>query len=159
MKRREAEPRLDDILRLHRGGKTRRVSRLKLETIEQLRQVYTPGVARVSKMIEADPALAYDYTSIGDTVAVITNGTAVLGLGDIGVLGAMPVMEGKSVIFMEMVDIAAVPLLFEFKRAGLSSTGKVLGAFVPTGIRSAYTTQLEQAGFKFDAKMFARAEK
>jgi len=113
VKRREAEPQLDDILRLHRGGKTRMVSRLKLETIEQLRQVYTPGVARVSKMIEADPSLVYDYTSIGDTVAVITNGTAVLGLGDIGVLGAMPVMEGKSVIFMEMVDIAAVPLLVQ----------------------------------------------
>ena len=59
-------------------------------------------------------------------------------------------MEGEMIMMQD---------LFEFKRAGLSSTGKVLGAFVPTGIRSAYTTQLEQAGFKFDAKMFARAEK
>ncbi len=89
------------------------VSRVHLETLAQLRQVYTPGVARVCKMVEADPALLYDYTSIGDTIAVVTNGTAVLGLGDIGVAGAMPVMEGKCVIFMEMVDIAAVPILVD----------------------------------------------
>ncbi len=113
VKRREAEPQLEDILQLHQGGKTRMVSRVHLETLAQLRQVYTPGVAKVSKMIEADPALLYDYTSIGDTIAVVTNGTAVLGLGDIGVAGAMPVMEGKCVIFMEMVDIAAVPILVD----------------------------------------------
>jgi len=67
----------------------------------------------VSKLIEADPDLVYAYTSIGDTVAVVTNGTAVLGLGDIGVRAAMPVMEGKAVILMEMVDISAVPLLVD----------------------------------------------
>jgi malate dehydrogenase (oxaloacetate-decarboxylating) len=67
----------------------------------------------VSKLIEADPDKVYDYTSVGDTVAVISNGTAVLGLGDVGVRAAMPVMEGKSVILMEMVDIAAVPLLVD----------------------------------------------
>jgi malate dehydrogenase (oxaloacetate-decarboxylating) len=111
--RRESEPRLDDILRLHDGGKTRMVSRIKLQSVEQLRQIYTPGVAEVSKIIEAEPARLYDYTSVGDTVAVVTNGTAVLGLGDVGVRAAMPVMEGKSVILMEMVDIAAVPLLVD----------------------------------------------
>jgi len=114
---REAEPELDDILRLHVGGKTRMVSRLKLDTVERLRQVYTPGVAEVSRIIESDPERVYDYTSIGDTIAVITNGTAVLGLGDVGVRAAMPVMEGKSVILMEMVDIAAVPLLVETREA------------------------------------------
>jgi malate dehydrogenase (oxaloacetate-decarboxylating) len=88
-------------------------SRVKLQTVEQLRQIYTPGVARVSKIIEADPERLYDCTSVGDTVAVVTNGTAVLGLGDVGVRAAMPVMEGKCVIFMEMVDIAAVPLLVD----------------------------------------------
>jgi malate dehydrogenase (oxaloacetate-decarboxylating) len=113
VKPREPEPQLDDILQLHRGGKTRMVSRIKLRTLEQLRQIYTPGVARVSKIIEAEPAKLYDYTSVGDTVAVVTNGTAVLGLGDVGVRAAMPVMEGKSVILMEMVDIAAVPLLVD----------------------------------------------
>ena len=113
MRRRESEPQLEDILALHQGGKTRMTSRMKLETLEQLRQVYTPGVAEVSKIIEADPEKVYDYTSIGDTVAVISNGTAVLGLGDVGVKAAMPVMEGKAVILMEMVDMAAVPLLVD----------------------------------------------
>lgn len=117
MKRREAEPQLDDILSLHRGGKTRMTSRMRLQTVEQLRMIYTPGVAQVSKLIEADPARLYEYTSVGDTVAVITNGTAVLGLGDVGVRAAMPVMEGKSVIFMEMADIAAVPLLVDTRDA------------------------------------------
>jgi malate dehydrogenase (oxaloacetate-decarboxylating) len=110
---RETEPQLEAILQLHRGGKTRMVSRVKLDTVQRLRQVYTPGVAQVSKLIEADPDKVYDYTSVGDTVAVISNGTAVLGLGDVGVRAAMPVMEGKSVILMEMVDIAAVPLLVD----------------------------------------------
>lgn len=89
------------------------VSRIELTSVEQLRQIYTPGVAQVSKIIEADPERLYDYTSVGDTVAVVTNGTAVLGLGNVGVRAAMPVMEGKCVILMEMVDIAAVPLLVE----------------------------------------------
>jgi malate dehydrogenase (oxaloacetate-decarboxylating) len=113
MRPREPEPQLADILALHQGGKTRMTSRMRLQTVQQLRQVYTPGVAQVSKLIEADPDKLFDYTSVGDTVAVITNGTAVLGLGDVGVKAAMPVMEGKSVIFMEMVDIAAVPLLVD----------------------------------------------
>jgi len=111
--RKESEPRLEDILRVHKGGKIRMVSRLRLETVEQLRQVYTPGVARVCKLIQEDTALLYEYTSIGDTIAIVTNGTAVLGLGDIGVVPAMPVMEGKSVILGEMVGVATVPLLVD----------------------------------------------
>jgi malate dehydrogenase (oxaloacetate-decarboxylating) len=110
---RETDPELEDILKLHAGGKTRMTSRMRLETVQQLRTIYTPGVAQVSKLIEADAEKVYDYTSVGDTVAVVTNGTAVLGLGDVGVRAAMPVMEGKSVILMEMVDIAAVPLLVD----------------------------------------------
>ncbi|MFO7958880.1 MAG: malic enzyme-like NAD(P)-binding protein [Candidatus Brocadiia bacterium] len=113
MRPRETEPELDDILRLHVGGKTRMTSRLSIDTVERLRQIYTPGVAEVSRIIEAEPKKVYDYTSVGDTVAVVTNGTAVLGLGDVGVRAAMPVMEGKAVILMEMVDIAAVPLLVD----------------------------------------------
>ncbi|MFW6189093.1 MAG: NAD(P)-dependent malic enzyme [Planctomycetota bacterium] len=113
MKHRESEPELEDILRLHRGGKTRMVSRIQLETVEQLRRIYTPGVAEVSRIIEQNPDRLFDLTSVGDTVAVLTNGTAVLGLGDVGVRAAMPVMEGKSVILMEMVDIASVPLLVD----------------------------------------------
>jgi malate dehydrogenase (oxaloacetate-decarboxylating) len=89
------------------------VSRCELNTVSDLRKIYTPGVAKVSRLIESDPAEAYSYTSIGDTVAVITNGTAVLGLGDVGVRAAMPVMEGKAVILMDMVDISAIPLLLD----------------------------------------------
>jgi malate dehydrogenase (oxaloacetate-decarboxylating) len=88
-------------------------SRLRLETVEQLRQVYTPGVARICQIVQEDPAKLYDYTSIGDTIAIVTNGTAVLGLGDIGVRAAMPVMEGKSVILGEMVGVATVPVLVD----------------------------------------------
>jgi len=110
---RETDPQLEDVLPLHVGGKTRMVSRVRLKTVADLRRIYTPGVALVSKMIEAEPEQIYRYTSIGGTVAVITNGTAVLGLGDVGVHAAMPVMEGKAVILMEMVDISAVPLLLD----------------------------------------------
>ena len=110
---RETDPQLDDVLPLHVGGKTRMVSRCKLKTVADLRRIYTPGVALVSKLIEAEPDKLYEYTAIGDTVTVISNGTAVLGLGDVGVRASMPVMEGKCVILMEMVDISAVPLLVD----------------------------------------------
>lgn len=108
---RERDPELEEILPLHEKGKTRMVSCCELNTTADLRKIYTPGVAKVSRLIEEDPQQAYNYTSIGETVAVITNGTAVLGLGDVGVRAAMPVMEGKAVILMDMVDISAIPLL------------------------------------------------
>jgi len=130
VKRREPEPQVDDILRLHRGGKTRMTSRLRLDTVQRLRQIYTPGVAEVSRIIEADPDKLYDYTSVADTVAVVTNGTAVLGLGDVGVRAAMPVMEGKCVILMEMVDIAAVPLLVDSHDA--AQVIEAVAAIAPT---------------------------
>ena len=116
-KKRESDPQLEDVLPLHVGGKTMMISRVKMRTVADLRRIYTPGVALVSKMIEADPDRLYDYTSIGETVAVITNGTAVLGLGDVGVRAAMLIMEGKAVILMEMVDISAVPLLLDTHEA------------------------------------------
>ncbi len=109
----ETDPRLEDVLPLHVRGKTRMVSRVSIKSVADLRRIYTPGVALVSKLIEAEPDRLYDYTSIGDTVAVVTNGTAVLGLGDVGVRAAMPVMEGKAVILMQMVDVGAVPLLVD----------------------------------------------
>ena len=130
VRHREVDPELEDILKLHVGGKTRMTSRARLETVEQLRKIYTPGVAQVSKLIEAEPDRLYDYTSVGDTVAVVTNGTAVLGLGDVGVRAAMPVMEGKSVILMEMVDIAAVPILAEAHQADLFV--ETVAAIAPT---------------------------
>jgi len=114
---REIDPQLADVLPLHAGGKTRMKSRVSIRAVADLRRIYTPGVALVSKLIEAEPDKLYEWTSIGDTVAVVTNGTAVLGLGDVGVRAAMPVMEGKAVILMEMVDVSAVPLLVDTRQA------------------------------------------
>jgi malate dehydrogenase (oxaloacetate-decarboxylating) len=76
---------------------------------------YTPGVARVCEAIAADPALAQDYTWVSNTVAVVTDGTAVLGLGDIGPAAAMPVMEGKAVLFKQFGGVDAVPICLATK--------------------------------------------
>jgi len=107
------EPQLEEVQKLHIGGKTKMSSRCTLQTVHDLRRIYTPGVALVSKLIEKDPLKYREYTAVGNTVAVVTNGTAVLGLGDVGVKAAMPVMEGKSVILIEMVDVSSVPILVD----------------------------------------------
>ncbi|MFA6356017.1 MAG: malic enzyme-like NAD(P)-binding protein [Candidatus Omnitrophota bacterium] len=101
----------DEVLNLHRGGKIEVRPRVKVETLNDLRMIYTPGVAQVCNYIVANPAAARDYTSIGNTVCIATNGSAVLGLGNIGVLAAMPVMEGKSIILNKMGKVSCVPLL------------------------------------------------
>jgi len=75
-----------------------------------LAMAYTPGVARVCTAIADEPELAAEYTWVADTVAVVTDGTAVLGLGDIGPAAAMPVMEGKSLLFQRFAGIDAVPI-------------------------------------------------
>ena len=80
----------DRVFNRHRGGKLRLSSSVPITTNEVLRDIYTPGVARVCLAIRDNPASAYDYTSLGHTVAVITNGTAVLGLGNIGPLAGLP---------------------------------------------------------------------
>ena len=87
--------------------------RRRLKSIQDLRKLYTPGVAGISELIEEKPDEYFRYTSAGNTVAVLTNGTAVLGLGDVGVKAAMPVMEGKGLILMEMVDVSTVPVLVD----------------------------------------------
>jgi malate dehydrogenase (oxaloacetate-decarboxylating) len=105
----------DRVFDRHRGGKIRTASAIPITTQQVLRDIYTPGVARVCLAIQKDPALAWDYTSLGKSVAVVTNGTAVLGLGDIGALAGLPVMEGKSALFATLVGINAVPILLEEK--------------------------------------------
>jgi malate dehydrogenase (oxaloacetate-decarboxylating) len=95
----------------HVGGKIAVVPRIRVETLQDLRDVYTPGVARVCEAIREDPAQANRYTWIGRTVAVCTNGTRVLGLGDIGPLAAMPVMEGKAIFYTAFTELNAVPIL------------------------------------------------
>ena len=108
----------DRVFDRHRGGKIRTESAIPITTQQVLRDIYTPGVARVCLAIRRDPSLAWDYTSLGNSVAIVTNGTAVLGLGDIGPLAGLPVMEGKAALFSTLVGIHAVPILLEEKDAG-----------------------------------------
>ena len=104
---------IDPAFALHRGGKIEVVSTVPVATREDLSLAYTPGVARVCTAIAEDPSLAYDYTWKSHTVAVVTDGTAVLGLGDIGPLAALPVMEGKALLFKEFGGVDAVPICLD----------------------------------------------
>jgi len=103
----------DLAMESHRGGACEMRTRTPIGSNTDLRIVYTPGVARVCKAIEADPAAARDYTNIANKVAIVTNGTAILGLGDIGPLAGLPVMEGKASIFWEFAKVSAEPVLIE----------------------------------------------
>ena len=105
----------DDVLELHQKGKIAIRSRVPLDSMATLRRVYTPGVAEVCLKIADDPALARLYTSISHMVAIVTDGTAVLGLGDIGPLAGMPVMEGKAMLMESLVGLSGVPILLSTK--------------------------------------------
>jgi malate dehydrogenase (oxaloacetate-decarboxylating) len=95
---------------LHRGGKIEIVSRVPVRSRDDLSMAYTPGVGRVSAAIAAQPERVWELTGKGNAVAVLSNGTAVLGLGNIGPEAAMPVMEGKAVLFKEFAGIDAYPV-------------------------------------------------
>lgn len=101
-----------ESLKLHKRlkGKLEIVPKFKVKDKEDLSLVYTPGVAEVCKEIAKDPELAYDMTIKHNTVAIVSDGSAVLGLGNIGSHGAMPVMEGKALLFKEYADIDAFPI-------------------------------------------------
>jgi malate dehydrogenase (oxaloacetate-decarboxylating) len=103
----------DEVMEIHRRGAIRVSSRTPITSINDLRMIYTPGVASVCEKIKKDPASAREWTGLCDRVAVITNGTAVLGLGNIGVVPSLPVMEGKAAIFSEFADISAFPILID----------------------------------------------
>jgi malate dehydrogenase (oxaloacetate-decarboxylating) len=103
--------RSDRVFDRHRGGKIETVSKVSLDSIQQLRDVYTPGVARVCLAIQKDPEKVWEYTNLGNTVGIITNGTAILGLGHIGSIPGLPVMEGKAMIYSKFVGISGVPIL------------------------------------------------
>jgi malate dehydrogenase (oxaloacetate-decarboxylating) len=100
----------EPVFALHLGGKLEVVARNPLRDRRDLSLAYTPGVADVSMAIARDPGLADVYTGRGNTVAVISDGTAVLGLGNIGPAAAMPVMEGKAMLFKHFADLDAVPI-------------------------------------------------
>jgi malate dehydrogenase (oxaloacetate-decarboxylating) len=94
-------------------GKLEIRSKMKVTNNEELALAYTPGVAEPCKKIAENPEDSYKYTSRGNMVAVISDGTAVLGLGDIGPRASMPVMEGKSILFKEFADIDSFPLVIK----------------------------------------------
>jgi malate dehydrogenase (oxaloacetate-decarboxylating) len=105
----------DRTFLMHLGGKIEIASKVPLKTRDDLSMAYTPGVARVSRAIADDPSAAWNLTIKQNTVAVVSDGTAVLGLGDIGPEGAMPVMEGKALLFKEFGGVDAWPICLATK--------------------------------------------
>ncbi|NHN55972.1 NADP-dependent malic enzyme [Calidifontibacter sp. DB0510] len=101
------------IFEAHEGGKLESVPSKPLAGREDLSKLYTPGVAQVCRALAEDPSLSFRYTTRKNTVAVVTDGTAVLGLGDIGPVAALPVMEGKSVLFKHFGGVDSVPVCLE----------------------------------------------
>ena len=105
----------DRALLRHEGGKLVIGSTRPIRTVQDMRDVYTPGVARACVAISEDPSLAGELTMIGRSVAICTNGTRVLGLGDIGPVASMPVMEGKAVFYHQLAGVSAMPILINTK--------------------------------------------
>jgi malate dehydrogenase (oxaloacetate-decarboxylating) len=105
----------DRTFLMHLGGKIEVVSKSPLKTRDDLSMAYTPGVARVCEAIYRDPEKVFTLTIKKNTVAIVTDGTAVLGLGDIGPAAAMPVMEGKAMLFKEFAGISAFPICLSTK--------------------------------------------
>src|SRR5918912_1009022 len=105
----------DPTFLMHLGGKIEVVSKVPLKTRADLSMAYTPGVARVCEAIHRDPEKVFTLTIKRNTVAVVTDGTAVLGLGDIGPAAAMPVMEGKAMLFKEFAGVDAFPVCIDSK--------------------------------------------
>lgn len=102
---------IDEVLERHQGGKIRMQSVYPVESHEDLQKVYTPGVAQVSVMLKQDAAEAANYTSIPKNVALVTNGSRVLGLGNMGPVASMPVMEGKAALFSQFTGLNMYPIL------------------------------------------------
>ncbi len=107
----------DLTFKMHEGGKIEVLPLCSVGDRDDLSMAYTPGVARVCKAIEADPPKAHEYTIKRNTVAIVTDGTAVLGLGNIGPAAALPVMEGKALLFKEFAGVDAFPICLDTRTA------------------------------------------
>jgi len=107
---------VDRTFELHRGGKIEVLAHTAIADRDDLSMAYTPGVARVCMAIAREPARVHDLTIKGNTVAIVTDGTAVLGLGDIGAEAALPVMEGKALLFKEFAGVDAFPICLDVAR-------------------------------------------
>lgn len=119
-------------LKLHKDliGKIEVTSKVEVDSMDALSLAYTPGVAEPCKIIAEDPEAVFEYTARGNLVAVVSDGTAVLGLGDIGPLAAMPVMEGKSVLFKKFAGVDAFPICIATK--DVDEIVRVVKALEPT---------------------------
>src|SRR5919108_1876183 len=100
----------DRTFELHEGGKISVTPRFPLKTRDDLSMAYTPGVGRISRAIADDPERVWELTIKANSVAVLTDGSAILGLGNLGPEAALPVMEGKAMLFKEFADIDAYPV-------------------------------------------------
>ncbi len=100
----------DRTFNLHRGGKITIQGKIPLKSQSDLSMAYTPGVGRISRAIAEDPEQIYNLTIKQNTVAIVTDGSAVLGLGNLGPGGALPVMEGKAMLFKEFAGVDAFPI-------------------------------------------------
>ncbi|MDR4435583.1 NAD-dependent malic enzyme [Bacillus tequilensis] len=103
----------DEVLSAHEGGKIQMKSKMPIHSLAELGRVYTPGVADVCRLIEKEPEKASIYTTISNSVAIVTDGTAILGLGNIGSVAGMPVMEGKAALFDQLAGISGIPILLD----------------------------------------------
>ncbi len=109
----ELVTRRDKVFHKHEGGKIATISTVDIRTLQDLREIYTPGVARVCIAIAEDETLADRYTWRSRAVAIVSNGSRVLGLGNIGPAAALPVMEGKALFYPEFVGLSAVPIMLD----------------------------------------------
>ncbi|MBO5647582.1 MAG: hypothetical protein J6S30_02320 [Kiritimatiellae bacterium] len=112
------------VMKFHKGGKVSVCLPKPLKTKDDLCLAYTPGVAHAVKAVAEDPAAAYDCTAKPNLVAVVSDGSAILGLGDLGALASIPVMEGKAVLFKSFGDVDAWSVPLDCCRQGGASTGK-----------------------------------
>src|SRR3712207_6364844 len=126
----------DRTFLMHLGGKIEVRSKMQIRSRDDLSMAYTPGVARVCRAIAEDPERAFNLTIKRNTVAVVSDGTAVLGLGDIGPRAAMPVMEGKAALFRQFANVDAFPICLDTKDAEeiIETVKRIAPAF--GGIRS-----------------------
>jgi malate dehydrogenase (oxaloacetate-decarboxylating) len=138
----------DVVHEMHLHGKIEIAPRVTVRSIDDLQLVYTPGVASVCRQIAADPNLAYELTGIQNSVAIVTNGTAILGLGDIGPVAGMPVMEGKALLFRLLAGINGYPILLDSKDPDeivrtVATIAKTFGAIKLEDIRAPECFEIE----------------
>jgi len=120
----------DRVFDRHRGGKIEMRSRIAVSTLQNLRDIYTPGVARVCLAIRDAPEKVFDFTYLDRAVAIVTDGSAILGLGNIGPRAGLPVIEGKAALFAALVGISGIPILIE--GSGVDHIVEVVASIAPS---------------------------